>query len=352
MPPVDANPAICKSSDFNINEYLLNKMPPSHYIVQGYMTPDGYTAVKYFDIEYAVGDKGNHIPMPVETFADDPDYTFCDDCKLYIHKSEHAVKKHKHIHEMSLLQKTKLEIRSVRHKGGSPAFDDKGRVIYYFGAYKDVSTGRAIHTPEGYKEIFRSEVMDVNLQTDCACLSCAITQRQQGHPIKVDLASGINTRDSRDVIIDEAFDLTPGDDVGNLPRIEDPEVPEAVWVRFAKPIGPDGNTGKYFEVEFRNHLTSFNLVDGDQGELETINRFTHSKSDQISTHRIHVDDDKIIWIDVDWQGRVINACISTQTHQEDGTRHDTRGYSDEFFLPSNHIFLGHVNIQTVMKGLI
>lgn len=361
----------------DINENMVNWMPTTHYVVQGYMDKNGYTGVKYFDIEYAVGGKGEMVPMGVNTFLDDPDYWYCEDCKLYVHLGDVASNKHAWMHKMSKLQKTRLEIRSVRDRFGNIEIDEDGRAVYYFGAYKDVSTGRAVHTPKGYKEIFRSEVMNLttglpevkgpaantDINGNCAC-------QPVGQPVKVNLASEVTPAQvaiyqaepkdlgepqQGDVIIDEAFglrDVEPRDDVGDLPRIEDPDSPKTVWVRFARSGSFGGGIGKYFEVEFRGQLTPFNLVDGDQGELETIGRFLCSKSDQTTRHRIHTTGNTIIDVTVDWKGYVIDAQVYTSEYLADGTRHDVIGKEEEFFLPSNHTFFRHVNINTVMKGLI
>lgn len=354
----------------DINENMVNWMPTTHYVVQGYMDNNGYTGVKYFDIEYAVGSNGGRIPMGVNTFLDDPDYHYCEDCKLHVHLSDVASKRHKQLHVYSKLQKTKLEIRAVRDRFGNPEIDENGRVVYYFGAYKDVSAGCAIHTPEGYKEIFRSEVMDVNVEVMCACLSCAITHQPVGQPVKVNLASEVTPAQvaiyqaepkdpgkpaKGDLVIDLARGINyvePRDDLGDLPMLEEPPAPKYTQVRFARPGSFDGGIGKYFEVEFRGQLTPFNLVDGDQGELETIGRFLCSKSDQTTRHRIHTTGNTIIDVTVDWKGYVIDAQVYTSEYLADGTRHDVIGKEEEFFLPSNHTFFHHVNINTVMSGLV
>lgn len=386
----------------DLNENMVNWMPTSHFIVQACMTPHGRTRVDYFEVHYAVGGSGEPVEMKTLTYADDPDYSFCNECKLHVHKSGPAMSRHHQLHYEAKRSRAHLEIRAVLDRNGNPERDGEGRIMYYFGAYKDVSTGRAVHTRDGYKELYRSvnllnvvpsdvevrgPAANTDINGDCKCLSCSVTpgpvetiyepvKNDDGIPKEGDIVwdkngliqineSGFavegSTRDPRDtheipghlVHVGESFDLEPRDDVGDLPTIEDEMEPKkTTWVRFAKPDGPEGSVGKYFEVEFRNHLTEFNLVDGDQGELETVNRFTRNKSDQTSAHRIHTTGNLIIWIDVDWQGRVTGACTSTQTYQEDGTHVDSSGYVNEFYLPSNHIFFRHVNIQTVMKGLI
>lgn len=396
----------------DLNENMVNWMPTSHFIVQACMTPHGRTRVDYFEVHYAVSGSGEPVEMKTLTYADDPDYSFCNECKLHVHKSGPAMSRHHQLHYEAKRSRAHLEIRAVRDRNGNPERDEEGRIIYYFGAYKDVSTGKAVHTRDGYKELYRSvnllnvvpsdvevrgPAANTDINGDCKCLSCSVipgpveticepVKNDDGIPKEGDLVwdkngliqineSGFaveaSIRDPRDTIVDEAFDLVidheipghlvhvgetfdlePRDDVGDLPTIDDLEPIKSKQVRFAREVTPGVGASKYFDVEFRKVMTPFDLVDGDQGELETVERFTRSKSDQYSVHRINTTGNLMIEIHVDWRGRVTRARTHVSEYLPDGSRHDSCGEVDEFFLPSNHIFFRHVNITTVLKGLI